>query len=438
MPFQTLGLGPPLVDTLRRLGFERPTPIQEKAIPPVLAGRDVVGSAETGSGKTAAFLLPILARLLAGKRPTGTRVLVLLPTRELAIQVRTVALELSEGASIGVAAVYGGVGMEEQARALRAGVDIVVATPGRLLDHHRRGSTRFHRLEVLVLDEADRMLDMGFLPDIRKILAALPKERQTLLFSATIPPEIHSLSKEVLRDPERIKVGHAKRAAVPVGITHAAYPVAAHRKSALLLVLLRKGAMGSVLIFTRTKHRADRLARTLAREGFEAGVLHGDRSQGQRERALTAFRSGKVRVLVATDLAARGLDVEGVTHVVNFDFPKMPADYIHRVGRTARADAKGDAFALVAPEEQGDLRAVEREMGTSIPRVTLPEFDYSAPPPAGQGGGGGRPGGGGGGGGQGRRGGGASSRGGGPTSHGGARSRDDFWKRVRRRQGRSR
>jgi ATP-dependent RNA helicase RhlE len=438
MSFQALGLGPPLVDTLRRLGFERPTPVQERAIPRILAGGDLVASAETGSGKTAAFLLPILARLLAGRRPAGTRALVLVPTRELAVQVRTVALELSEGTSVGCVAVYGGVGMDEQARALRGGADLVVATPGRLLDHAGRGSTRFHGLEVLVLDEADRMLDMGFLPDIRRILAMLPKSRQTLLLSATMPAEIASLSREVLRNPERVRVGHAHATTVPVGITHAAYPVPAHRKTALLLVLLRRGAMETVLVFCRTKHRADRLARVLSREGFEAGVLHGDRSQGQRERALEAFRDRRVRVLVATDLAARGLDIDGVTHVVNFDFPRAPEDYVHRVGRTARAEARGDAFALVSPEETAGLAAVERTMGVAIPRVTLPEFDYAAPPPPGGGGGGGagtpRPGTGG----RGRRGrpGARPPRGNAFPAPGAPKSRDEFWKRLRRRRAR--
>jgi ATP-dependent RNA helicase RhlE len=450
LPFHTLGLPAPLVDTLRRLGYERPTPIQERSIPAIMAGRDVVASAETGSGKTAAFLLPILTRLLAGRRPAGTRVLVLVPTRELAVQVRTVALELSAGTSVGVASVYGGVGMDEQSRALRGGVDIVVATPGRLLDHAGRGAARFHTLEVLVLDEADRMLDMGFIPDIRRILKLLPTTRQTLLFSATMPREIVDLSREILRDPERVKVGHPRKASVPVGITHAIFPVPAHRKTALLAVLLRRGGVTQAIVFTRTKHRADRLKRALDTHGFESGVLHGDRSQGQRERAMEAFRAGRVKVLVATDLAARGLDVEGISHVVNFDFPHTPEDYLHRVGRTARADAKGDAFALVSPEEEEWVGPVERDLGASIPRVTLPEFDYSvaAPPGVPGAGGGGRGGRGGSrpprpGGGRGHRpgGGGGPGQGGGGRGHGDRafpgpgqpKSRDDFWKRVRRR-----
>ncbi|MCK6482384.1 MAG: DEAD/DEAH box helicase, partial [Planctomycetes bacterium] len=401
MPFTTLGLPAVLCETLRRQGFETPTPIQERSIPFVLGGADIVASAETGSGKTAAFLLPVLARLLQGRRPAGSRALVLVPTRELALQVRGVAIDLSEGTSIGCAAVYGGVGMEEQSRALRGGVDIVVATPGRLLDHAGRGATRFGGLEVLVLDEADRMLDMGFLPDVRRILALLPAARQTLLFSATMPPEVDRLAREVMRSPERVRVGNPRKAAAPVGITHAVFPVPAHRKTALITVLLRRERMDAVLVFTRTKHRADRLAKALRPHGIEAGVLHGDRTQGQRERTMAAFREGKVKVLVATDLAARGIDVEGITHVVNFDFPRTSEDYLHRVGRTARALAKGDAFTLVAPEEMAQIAKLEREIGTALPRVTLPDFDYAASPPPHQGGGGG--GGGGSGGGRARR-----------------------------------
>jgi ATP-dependent RNA helicase RhlE len=318
-----------------------------------------------------------MTRLVAGKNAGGTRMLILVPTRELATQVYTVAVELAAGTGLGCVPVYGGVGLEGQAPALRTGTDIVVATPGRLIDHAGRGYTRFRALEVLVLDEADRMLDMGFLPDIRRILAMLPNERQTLLFSATMPPEIVSLSKDILRDPERIRIGSSKTTVAPVGITHAIFPVPPHRKTALLEVLLRREGMTSVLVFTRTKHGADRLSRELARSGFEVGVLHGDRSQQERERDLAAFMDGYLKVLVATDVAARGLDVEGITHVINYDFPRSPEDYLHRVGRTARAQAKGDAFALVTPEDAGEVAGVERIMGVSIPRVTLPEFDYA-------------------------------------------------------------
>jgi ATP-dependent RNA helicase RhlE len=380
VPFHSLGLGPPLTDTLRSLGFERPTPIQEKAIPPILEDRDVVGSAQTGSGKTAAFLLPILTRLMAGTRSGSTRVLILVPTRELATQVHTVAVELSGGTDITCMPVYGGVAMDGQAAALRTGVDIAVATPGRLLDHVGRGSSRFRGLEVLVLDEADRMLDMGFLPDIRRILGRIPSERQTLLFSATMPREIVTLSRDIMNDPVRIRVGAVKTTSSPVGITHAIFPVPVHRKTALLEVLLRRGGMHSVLVFTRTKIGADRLTRELEALKFAVGVLHGDRSQKERERDLAAFMDGYIKILVATDVAARGLDVEGITHVVNYDFPRSPEDYLHRVGRTARAEAKGDAFTLVTPAEEAEIAAVEREMGASIPRVTLPEFDYAARP----------------------------------------------------------
>ncbi len=423
MAFHALGLQPPLTDTLRRLGYAAPTPIQERAIPPILAGRDVVGSAETGSGKTAAFLLPTMTRLLAGKNAGGTRMLILVPTRELAVQVHTVASELATGTDLRCIPVYGGVGLEGQAPSLRTGADIVVATPGRLLDHMGRGTTRFRALEVLVLDEADRMLDMGFLPDIRRILALLPNERQTLLFSATMPRGIVDLAHDILREPERIRVGALKTTSAPVGITHAVFPVPAHRKTALLQVLLRREGMNSVLVFTRTKHGADRLAQELSRAGFEAGVMHADRSQADRERDLAAFMDGYLKVLVATDLAARGLDVEGITHVVNYDFPRSPEDYLHRVGRTARAAAKGDAFALVSPEEEGEVAGVERVMGVSIPRVTLPEFDYAGRPGAGRKGPGGSHGHG-----HGRPGGGGPP----PRSGGGSGESSSRWKRLRR------
>jgi ATP-dependent RNA helicase RhlE len=425
MPFHALGLRPPLTDTLRRLGFERPTPIQERAIPAILAGRDVVGSAETGSGKSAAFLLPTIQRLLAGTNAGQTRVLILVPTRELAVQVQAVTAELAAGTGLGSMAVYGGVGLEGQAPAMRSGIDIVIATPGRLLDHVGRGYSRFRSLGVLVLDEADRMLDMGFLPDIRRILAVLPRERQTLLFSATMPKGIVDLSRDITRDPERIRVGSQKKTTAPVGITHAIFPVPAHRKTALLQVLLRREGMNSVLVFTRTKHGADRLADELSRAGFGAGVMHADRSQADRERDLAAFMDGYLKVLVATDVAARGLDVEGITHVVNYDFPRSPEDYLHRVGRTARAAAKGDAFALVSPEEERDVPAVEREMGVSIPRVTLPEFDYAGRSGGGRQGGGGHRGGG--------HGGGRGPR----VAPAGSHSPGDHWKRLRRgRRGR--
>jgi len=334
-----------------------------------------------------------------------------------------VARELAEGTDLGCLPVYGGVGIEGQSPGLRSGVDVVVATPGRLLDHAGRGTLRFVPLEVLVLDEADRMLDMGFLPDIRRVLRLLPATRQTLVFSATMPPEIVRLCREIQRDPERIRVGSARTSSAPVGITHAVFPVPAHRKTALLEVLLRRDGMDSVLVFTRTRHGADRLARDLSRAGFAADLLTGDRSQADRERTLATFMDGYVKVLVATDLAGRGLDVEGITHVVNYDFPRSAEDYLHRVGRTARADAKGDAFTLLSPEEEGGVAAVERELGASIPRVTLPEFSYAAGPA--------RPRGGRDGGGRGR--GVAPAGRSAPAAPAGSHSRDSAWKRLRRR-----
>ncbi|MHC4925614.1 MAG: DEAD/DEAH box helicase, partial [Planctomycetota bacterium] len=350
--------------------------VQQQAVPVILQGRDLVASAETGSGKTAAFLLPIIQRLLENKNRGSTRALILVPTRELANQVRSVAIDLTVGTRIRCAAVYGGVGMGDQVRNLRKGTDIIVATPGRLLDHVGRGNVRFRDLQFLGLDEADRMLDMGFMPDIRRILDTLPGNRQTLLLSATIPPAIAKLAAEILDDPVRVRIGNPGRATVPTGITHSVYPVNTKRKSDLLKRLLEKGSMSSVVVFCRTKHRADRLAKTLTAAGFSSGVMHGDRSQAQRERALASFRSGRKNVLVATDVAARGLDVDGVSHVVNFDFPRVPEDYIHRVGRTARAENRGDAISLVAPEERNGLIDVEREIKRRIERVKLQDFDY--------------------------------------------------------------
>ena len=353
MPFSHLGLHPDLLRGVRELGFTRPTPIQEAAIPPALAGRDVLAGAMTGSGKTAAFILPILHRL-AGK-PRGT-------TR----------------APFSGASVFGGVGMGPQEHAFRRGVDVLIATPGRLLDHFRFPYARLQGLEVLVLDEADRMLDMGFLPDIRRILKHLPAKRQTLFFSATLPPPIVTLARQMLHDPATIDI--ERKAAPAVGITHAAYPVAAELKSALLVELLKRGELRSVLAFTRTKHRANRLADYLLRHGVKAGRIHGNRSQAQRTEALGSFKAGTFPVLVATDIAARGIDIDALSHVVNFDVPNSPEDYVHRVGRTARAEATGDAFLFVAPEEESDLRGIEKAIGKRLPRVTLPGFDYTKRP----------------------------------------------------------
>ncbi len=374
MSFDTFPLHPDLRRGVAALGFETPTPIQRDAIPPILAGRDVLACAMTGSGKTAAFLLPVLHRLLEKPRGT-TRVLVLAPTRELAAQIDEHRQELARHTRLTGAAVFGGVGYGPQEQALRRGYDVLVATPGRLLDHLGQPYARLDGLEVLVLDEADRMLDMGFLPDIRRILQRLPARRQTLFFSATMPPPIVALAREILREPVTIAV--ERPAAPATGITHTAYPVATELKSRLLLSLLERPGTRSVLAFTRTKHRANRLAEFLGRHGIRVERIHGNRSQAQRTQALAGFKSGFYQVLVATDIAARGIDIDALSHVVNFDVPPLPEDYIHRVGRTARAEARGDALTLVAPGEEADLRTIERAIGTRIPRETLPGFDYA-------------------------------------------------------------
>jgi ATP-dependent RNA helicase RhlE len=377
MPFTALKLHPDLLRGVRELGFTRPTPIQADAIPPALAGRDLLACAMTGSGKTAAFLLPILHRLV--DRPRGTtRALVLAPTRELAAQILDDLNDLAVHTPITAAAVFGGVGMGPQEHAFRSGVDVVVATPGRLLDHLTRSYATLNRLEYLVLDEADRMLDMGFLPDIRRVLRHVPAKRQTLFFSATMPPPIVALAQEMLRDPATINL--ERRSAPPVGITQAVYPVRQDLKTALLLALVARGEIRQALVFTRTKHRADRLAKHLARGGVHAERIHGNRSQAQRTDALAGFKTGRFPILVATDIAARGIDVEALGHVVNYDVPLVPEDYVHRIGRTGRAEAVGSAFTLVAPEEEPDLRGIEREVGRRLPRVTVPDFDYHSAP----------------------------------------------------------
>jgi ATP-dependent RNA helicase RhlE len=368
LSFSSLGLDPSLLRALRELGFTRPTEVQQQAIPPALAGRDLLACAATGSGKTAAFALPILQRLMGKPRRT-TRALVLAPTRELCAQIDAHVSELAVHTPVTSAAVFGGVGMGPQEHAFRAGVDVIAATPGRLLDHFRHPYAALAGLELLVLDEADRMLDMGFLPDIKRVLRHIPARRQTLFFSATMPAPIVALSRELLHDPVRINL--ERRAAPAVGITQAAYPVAAKLKPALLLALLRRGDMKSALVFTRTKHRANRLADWLARQGVNAARIHGNRSQSQRTQALDGFKAGRYDVLVATDIAARGIDVVALGHVVNFDVPAAAEDYIHRVGRTGRAEETGDAFTFVAPEDEPQLRAIERALGKPLPRVLL-------------------------------------------------------------------
>jgi len=378
--FARFNLDERLLRAVAEMGYERPTPIQEQAIPLVMAGKDVTGSAQTGTGKTAAFGLPILHKLLGEpQKQRALRVLILSPTRELAAQIEESLKDYARHTKIKITVVIGGVAIGPQTKKLREGVDILVATPGRLLDHLGQRNLSFGALEVFVLDEADRMLDMGFLPDIRRIIAQLPAKRQTMLFSATIPPEIAKLANSLLKQPEHVQVG--RQAAPAVGITHAVYPVASHLKPLLLPAILRDIGARSVLVFTRTKRRADKLARHLTKTGLRIAVIHGDRSQSQRTAALDGFKRGKSEVLVATDLAARGLDVEGITHVINFDVPGSPEDYVHRIGRTARADALGDAFTLVAPEEEILMRQVEAHLGHVLPRVAVRDFDYSVPAP---------------------------------------------------------
>jgi ATP-dependent RNA helicase RhlE len=331
----------------------------------------------TGSGKTAAFVLPILHHLI--DKPRGkTRALIVTPTRELAAQILTALDSMAVHTPITAAAIYGGVGMAPQEHAMRAGVDVLIATPGRLLDHLSSPYASLRNVEFLVLDEADRMLDMGFLPDIKRILKLVPAKRQTLLFSATMPPPIAALTREMLHNPLMIDLG--RRSMPAVGITQAVYPVKQDLKKDLLLELLNRGEMTQALVFTRTKHRANRLAEQLVKRGIKAERIHGNRSQGQRTAALAGFKSGQYKVLVATDIAARGIDIEALGHVVNFDVPQAPDDYIHRVGRTARAGEVGEAFTFVAPDEQNDLRAIEKAIGKRLPQVTIPDFDYNARP----------------------------------------------------------
>ncbi len=373
MTFAAFNLHPDLLRGIHDMGFTRPTPIQQESIPIALAGRDLLACAMTGTGKTAAFLLPIMHHLLAKPRGT-TRALVLTPTRELAAQIDQHFHELAVHTALTGAAVFGGVDMFSQGDAFSKGVDVITATPGRLMDHFRFPHGKLAGLETLVLDEADRMLDMGFLPDIERILRFLPPRKQTLFFSATLPPPIVSLSKEMLKDPVSINIQRQSEPAS--GITQAVYPVSQGLKTALLLNLLRRGDLKYVLVFTRTKIRASQLASQLKGQGVPCESIHGDRDQEQRMAALESFRSGRSRVLVATDVAARGIDVEAIGHVVNFDVPRAADDYVHRVGRTARAGTVGEAYTFVAPEEEEDIALIERALKKTLPRVTVPGFDY--------------------------------------------------------------
>jgi ATP-dependent RNA helicase RhlE len=382
MPFQELGLEPRLLNALKDAGYTEPTPIQHAAIPKILGGSDVIGIAQTGTGKTAAFVLPML-QLLASRQPVGTkkiRVLVLAPTRELAVQIEENARAYSRYIPFRMATVFGGVGERPQIQALRENVELIIACPGRLLDLMQQRHGDFTGLEFLVLDEADRMLDMGFLPDIRRIVKQLPRKRQTLLFSATLSREIEGLTHEFLHEPVNVHVGRRSNPAETV--TQVAYEVPKHLKLALLVALLNQPGMDSVLVFSRTKHGADRIARKLESSNIPSATLHSNRTQNQRLRALAAFKAGSVRVLVATDIAARGIDVTGISHVINYDFPMTNEDYVHRIGRTGRANAVGDALSFVCPDEHGDLRSLERFIGRGLPRKRLESFDYNGAAPA--------------------------------------------------------
>jgi len=377
MTFDRFAVHPKLLAAVRDMEFTQPTKIQEQAIPPALEGRDLLACAMTGSGKTAAFLLPIMHRLL--ERPRGTtRALVLSPTRELAAQIHEHFRLLAAHTDLQGAAVFGGVGIKPQEQAFRRGVDLIVATPGRLLDHLQHPYASLDKIEFLVLDEADRMLDMGFLPDIRRILRHVPAKRQTLFFSATMPAPIGELSRQMLQSP--VTVDLERRSTPATGVAQALYPVPEELKASLFLDLLRRGDIGNVIVFCRTKHRANRLADFLDQNGVPNARIHGNRSQSARTDALAGFKAGRYRVLVATDIVARGIDVEALEHVVNFDVPNQPEDYIHRVGRTARADATGDAYTLVSPDEERLVKAIEKAIDKRLRRVTVSGFDYAAKP----------------------------------------------------------
>ncbi len=371
-PFTALGLAQPIVDAVLAAGYATPTPIQVQAIPIALKGRDVMGLAQTGTGKTAAFTLPIIHRLTGG--PRRLRALILTPTRELCQQVEESFRKYGRFSGIDVAPIYGGVAYEPQERALADGVDVLVATPGRLIDHMERRNVALEQLEILVLDEADRMLDMGFAPQINRIVSGISSYRQTLLFSATMPPEVEALARKYLRRPTVVQVGRRSQAAHTV--RHAVYPVPASRKTALLVALLQQPDMDSVLVFSRTKHGADKVVSRLTDAGIEATALHADKTQAQRSSALDAFKKGKIRVLVATDIAQRGLDISGISHVVNYDVPGQAEDYVHRIGRTGRAAQTGDAFTFMAPDEIAMVRTIERVLGNPIERISMPGFDF--------------------------------------------------------------
>ncbi len=371
MPFKALGLSDQVVRGVQAVGYTQPTAIQTKAIPIILGGKDVIGSAQTGTGKTAAFALPVLTKLAQHGK---CRCLVLEPTRELAAQVETAFRDYGRFTDLRVTVIFGGVGYGKQREDLQRGMDVLIATPGRLIDLMEQGDVRLNDIELLILDEVDRMLDMGFMPQVRRIIEKVPKHRQTLLFSATIPSEIERLASWALNKPESIMIGERRSPAET--ITHAFYPVAATQKFQLLVTLLERTNFDSVLIFCRTKHGADKIARRLKQANHAVAVLHSNRTQRERIEALEGFKSGKYEVMVATDIAARGIDVEGVTHVVNYDVPQHPEDYVHRIGRTGRAQKVGDAFTLTTSEEGEHVNAIERFVGQKIPRVKLENFHY--------------------------------------------------------------
>ncbi|HEY8899528.1 MAG TPA: DEAD/DEAH box helicase [Chthoniobacterales bacterium] len=380
MPFRTLGLDDRIFQAVQEAGYTEPTPIQAAAIPEIVAGHDLIGIAQTGTGKTAAFTLPMLT-LLANRGTGGgrTRALVLAPTRELVAQIEENVRAYAKHLPLRIATVFGGVGERPQIQALRSGVDLVIATPGRLMDLMGQGAANFNSLEFLVLDEADRMLDMGFLPSIRRIVKAIPAKRQTLLFSATLSKEIEALTNDFQRNPKKVQIGRRSNPAETVA--QLVYEVPKHLKVSLLAHLLADPQMNMVIVFSRTKHGADKIARKLEQTGVKCATLHSNRSQNQRLRALKAFKDGEVRVLVATDIAARGIDVDGISHVVNFDFPMHAEDYVHRIGRTGRAQAVGDAISFVTNEDYGSLKSLEKFIGRGIPRKRAEGFDYNASAP---------------------------------------------------------
>ena len=377
MNFNQFNLDSRLLAGIKRAGYHTPTPIQTQAIPAALNGHDLIGTAQTGTGKTATFVLPILHTLLSGPR-NRTRALIVTPTRELAEQIHQNIRVLSAGTNLRSATIYGGVGANPQIQALRKGVEIIVACPGRLLDLVAQGHADLSHIEVLILDEADRMFDMGFLPDVRRIIKTLPAKRQTMLFSATFPREVEQLANQSLQQPRRIAVGLSRPART---VSHALYPVPQHLKRNLLLALLKQTEADSVLIFTRTKHRAARLQKQIKNAGYKVTSLHSDRTQGQRQAALNGFKNGEYQIMVATDIAARGLDVDSISHVINFDMPDTADAYIHRIGRTGRAERSGDAFTLVTQDDDDMIRTLEKIMGHKLERQTIKGFNYTAPTP---------------------------------------------------------